>query len=393
MFHKPIITSLLDTDAYKLSMLQAYWKRYAGIQSEFKFVDRKNVGVGKYFPQIREQLYEAANLRFQNSELKYLQTLPHIQDDFLNFLADFKLSEKDIYIKNDGIFDLRFRGNVEKETLWEIISMAVISEVWNQNEYPDLDLISGRKNLEAKIAKLSADEWAKSMPFADFGTRRRFSKAWHEEVVQRFAKAKESKGINFVGTSNLWLAKEYGLKAIGTMGHEWLQFHQGMVHPRFSQKEALKVWSEVYSGSSQGVALTDVIGMDSFCKDFDRNMARLYDGLRHDSGCPFEWGEKAIKLYEDRGLNPKEKTIVFSDGLNIDKALSLYEKFQGRINVSFGIGTNLTNDIEGVTPLNIVVKMTTANGLPTAKISDSPGKTVCEQPYYVDYLTELKNNW
>ena len=181
----------------------------------------------------------------------------------------------------------------------------------------------------------------------------------------------------FVGTSNVHLAREFDLKPIGTMAHEWLMAHQ-QLGPRLidSQIAALDCWVREYRGLL-GIALTDCITMDAFLADFDLYFAKLFDGLRHDSGDPLEWAEKAIAHYEKLGIDPMSKTLVFSDGLDLAKSLRLYRALSGRIHVSFGVGTNLTCDIPGVEPMNIVLKMIACNGQPVAKISDTPGKTQC----------------
>ena len=193
------------------------------------------------------------------------------------------------------------------------------------------------------------------------------------------------------GTSNVHLAREYDLKPIGTMAHEWLMAHQ-QLGPRLvdSQQAALDCWVREYRGQL-GIALTDCITMDAFLDDFDLYFAKLFDGLRHDSGDPLAWAEKAIAHYRRLGIDPLSKTLVFSDGLDMPKALQLFRALRGKINVSFGIGTNLTCDIPGVEPMNIVLKMTACNGHPVAKISDAPGKTQCRDENFVAYLRHVFN--
>ena len=219
----------------------------------------------------------------------------------------------------------------------------------------------------------------------DFGLRRRFSGAWQREVVQRM---QEGLPKVFRGTSNVLLAKELGLVPIGTMAHEYLQTFQATgVRLRDHQKAALEDWVQEYRGDL-GTALTDVVGMDAFLADFDLYFAKLFDGLRHDSGDPVVWGEKALAHYAKLRIDPHTKRLVFSDGLTVAKAIELYRHFADRVQLGFGIGTHLSNDL-GPKPLNIVMKLTHANGQPVAKLSDSPGKTLCEDETFLAYLRQV----
>jgi nicotinate phosphoribosyltransferase len=216
----------------------------------------------------------------------------------------------------------------------------------------------------------------------DFGTRRRFSREWHGEVVSTLQR---DGGTWFKGTSNIDLARRLGLIPIGTMAHEYLQIHQASGGTlRDFQKRALENWVQTYRGDL-GIALTDVISMDAFLGDFDLYFAKLFDGLRHDSGDPIEWGEKALAHYAKLRVPATGKRLVFSDGLTIPRALEIYRHFGERVQTGFGIGTDLTNDV-GYKPLNIVMKVVEANGQPVAKLSDSAGKTMCENEAFVAYL-------
>ncbi|MBR1818549.1 MAG: nicotinate phosphoribosyltransferase, partial [Neisseriaceae bacterium] len=223
-------------------------------------------------------------------------------------------------------------------------------------------------------------------PFAvsDFGTRRRYTFAWQKQVLEVLHEA--SPAI-FRGTSNVHLAKELGLVPIGTMAHEFMQSFQSQnVRLRDFQKAALESWVQEYRGDL-GVALTDTVGMDAFLQDFDLYFAKLFDGLRHDSGDPYEWGEKAYQHYKKLRIDTKTKSLTFSDGLNLQKAWDLYQYFKDRFKPNFGIGTNLTNDM-GHTPLNIVLKLVSCNGQSVAKISDSPGKIMTTDKTFLAYLKQ-----
>ena len=217
--------------------------------------------------------------------------------------------------------------------------------------------------------------------------RRRFSGVWQREVVSQL---KQSVPEYFKGTSNVLLAKDLGLVAIGTMAHEYLQTYQALgVRLRDFQRAALEDWVQEYRGDL-GVALTDVVGMDAFLADFDLYFAKLFDGLRHDSGDPIEWGERALAHYAKLRIDPRPKRLVFSDGLDVPTALHIYRHFADRIQLGFGIGTNLSNDV-GLQPLNIVMKLTQANGQSVAKLSDSPGKTLCRNETFLAYLRQVFN--
>jgi nicotinate phosphoribosyltransferase len=205
---------------------------------------------------------------------------------------------------------------------------------------------------------------------------------WHYALIQQIVAQLPS---YFLGTSNVLLAKEFNVTPIGTMAHEWLQAGQALTRIRDSQKFMLQKWADVYRGDL-GIALSDVVGVDAFIRDFDLYFAKLFDGCRQDSGCPFEWGEKIIQMYKDLRIDPATKVAVFSDSLDISKAKKLYDRFHGRLKIMFGIGTNLTNDV-GVEPLNIVIKMVSCNGMPVAKIADGNGtKGMCEDDEYLKYL-------
>ena len=267
--------------------------------------------------------------------------------------------------------------------------LAIVSEVRNRYRYQTIILEQAREQLYRKFdwlsANASSDELAE-LQVADFGTRRRFSYRVQEEVVNVL---KHDFPGRFVGTSNVHLARELDMKPLGTMAHEWIMAHQ-QLGPRLidSQIAALDCWVREYRGLL-GIALTDCITTDAFLSDFDLYFAKLFDGLRHDSGDPLLWAEKAIAHYQRLGIDPKTRQLIFSDGLDLARALELHRALIGRSNPSFGIGTGLTCDIPGVEPTNMVIKMTACNGQPVAKISDSPGKTMCRDEAFVSYMRHV----
>ncbi|WP_442110162.1 nicotinate phosphoribosyltransferase [Pseudomonas sp. NUPR-001] len=389
-FADRIVQNLLDTDFYKLSMMQAVLHNYPNVEVEWEFRCRNGEDLRPYLEQIREQIDLLCELNLANGQLNFLEQITFIKPDFLRFLGLFRFNLRylQLGIENGQLF-LRLRGPWLHVILFEVPLLAIISEVRNRQRYPQVKLSDARDQLYRKFdwlkAHASGDELAE-LQVADFGTRRRFSYKVQEEVVRVL---KEDFPARFVGTSNVHLARKLDIKPLGTMAHEWIMAHQ-QLGPRLidSQIAALDCWVREYRGLL-GIALTDCITMDAFLGDFDLFFAKLFDGLRHDSGDPVRWAEKAIDHYRKLGIDPMTKTLVFSDGLNLTKSLEIFRALRGRINVSFGIGTNLTCDIPGVAPMNIVLKMTDCNGQPVAKISDEAAKTQCRDENFVAYLRHV----
>jgi nicotinate phosphoribosyltransferase len=263
--------------------------------------------------------------------------------------------------------------------------LAIVNEVYFRNTQRAPDYPEGRRRLVDKIGLIRADPELAGMRVADYGTRRRFSRTWHEEVVVGL---RDELGENFAGTSNVWYARRHGVLPLGTMAHEYLQACQAL-GPRLrdSQTFGFEMWAREYRGDL-GIALSDVYGIDAFLRDFDLYFCKLFDGARHDSGDPFDWGERLIHHYEINRVDPRTKTLIFSDSLNVPLAIQLYRRFKDRTRLAFGIGTNLTNDL-GFTPLQIVIKMVRCNGQPVAKLSDAPDKTMCDDPAYLAYLRQV----
>ncbi|WP_144395354.1 nicotinate phosphoribosyltransferase [Pleionea sediminis] len=388
MSKKPIIRSLLDTDLYKLTMMQTVLHHYPAAEVEYTFKCRTNdVNLQQYSSEIWQEIVALCKLKFTDSELDYLSRIYYLKPDFVQFLKLFQLNEHYVRLGEDdeGQLSVKIRGPWLHTILFEVPVLSIIEEVYSRNTYPDYDLHLGQKRLKEKTDLIRSHPLGDKLKIMEFGTRRRFSNVWQKKVLEHL---KRSIKGNLVGTSNVYYAREFGLTPLGTMAHEYLQAFQAL-GPRLidSQKVALETWIQEYRGDL-GIALTDVVGIDAFLTDFDRYFAKLFDGVRHDSGCPYEWAEKVIAHYQLLGIDPKTKSLVFSDGLDIPKALELLSALHEKINVVFGIGTNLTNDV-GVTPLSIVIKMTQCNGQPVAKISDSPGKTMCRDEEYLTYLRKI----
>ncbi|MGE6440745.1 nicotinate phosphoribosyltransferase [Psychrobacter sp. NPDC078409] len=397
--YAPIITSLLDNDLYKFTMLQAMLHQFPQTHGVYRFRCRNNKDTAYPLADIQkdleQQLDSLCELRFLPDELEYLRSLRFIRSDFVDYLELFKLKRRFITVNTDdkGRLFIDIEGPMIQAMFFEVFVLAIVNELYFNALSNDSVIEEGQRRLDAKVALLHQYADAQTQygqdtpPFivADFGTRRRFSRRWQAHVVETLHKA-EPKIVG--GTSNVYLAKQLGMTPIGTMAHEFMQAFQALdVRLRDSQKAALEAWVHEYRGDL-GIALTDVVGMDAFLRDFDLYFAKLFDGLRHDSGDPYIWGDKAIAHYEKLKIDPKTKILTFSDGLDLEKAWELHQYFKGRIRTSFGIGTNLTNDM-GITPINIVLKLVECNGQPVAKLSDSPGKTMINNDTYLAYLRQV----
>lgn len=403
-----IITSLLDTDLYKFTMMQAVLHQFPGAQVEYKFrcrnpgidpdTGRASRALGAHVNEIRDEIRSLCSLHFQDAELSYLHSLRFIKSDFIDFLGLFKLNEKYISVtaRPSGEIDISIRGPWLHTILFEIPVLAIVNEVYFRNTHKLPDLMEGRRRLDVKIGQLR-EAGLGELKIADYGTRRRFSQAWHEEILRVLASrlgTAQSPGNaagmsgQLAGTSNVLFAMKLGLTPLGTMAHEYLQACQAL-GPRLrdSQIYAFESWAKEYRGDL-GIALSDVYGMSAFLRDFDLYFCKLFDGARHDSGDPFQWAERMLEHYHQRRVDPRTKTLIFSDGLTVPRTIELYQQFKGRCQLAFGIGTNLTNDL-GYEPLQNVIKMVRCNGQPVAKLSDAPSKDMCEDEKYLAYLRQV----
>jgi nicotinate phosphoribosyltransferase len=384
-----IIQSLLDTDLYKFTMMQVVLHHFPGAQVEYAFTCRNpGVDLRPDLDRIREEIANLCAVRFSEAELSYLRGLRFMKSDFVDFLALFHFNEKYIHIAEggpEGGIDIRIRGPWLHTILYEIPVLSIVSESYFRRTQPEPDFAEGSRRLQAKIDLVRKVEPALDFKISDFGTRRRFSRDWQERVLRTF---KQEVPEYFAGTSNVWFAMRNELTPLGTLGHEYMQACQAL-GPRLrdSQTFAMDTWAKEYRGDL-GIALSDTYGLDAFLRDFDMYFCKLFDGARHDSGDPFDWGERMIAHYQRNRVDPHTKTLIFSDQLSFPLAIEIARRFHGRARTAFGIGTNLTNDL-GYEPLNIVIKMTECNGQPVAKVSDSPGKTVSKDPRYLAYLRQV----
>jgi nicotinate phosphoribosyltransferase len=385
-----IIDSLLDTDLYKFTMMQVVLHQFPGANVEYRFKCRnEGIDLVPFIDEIRDEIDHLCTLRFRERELEYLRSFRFIKSDFVDFLGLFQMNAKYITVspsnEANGEIDIIVKGPWLHTILFEIPVLAIVNEVYFRNTVKLPDYTEGRRRLDEKIAMIVDRPELEGIRIADYGTRRRFSRPWHEEVILT---CKRKLGENFAGTSNVLLAMRDGVLPLGTLAHEYLQACQAL-GPRLrdSQVFGFEVWAKEYRGDL-GIALSDVFGFDAFLRDFDMYFCKLFDGARHDSGDPFDWGERLIRHYEANRVDPHTKTLVFSDSLTFPLMIELYLRFKDRAKVAFGIGTNLTNDL-GYVPLQIVIKMVRCNGQPVAKLSDTPAKNMCDDEAYLKYLRQV----
>lgn len=397
MKFNPIITSLLENDLYKFNMGQVIYHQFSGYKTTWTFKCRNTdvIFTQDMVNEIKEQIDHYCTLQFTEEELEYLDSLKWIKGSYIDFLRLWKPRREDISIELvNGKLEIEAKGTWLNTSMYEIPILAIVNEVYFRTKYNYNELIdSFNERLNDKLDALNSFKYQLGA-FSEFGLRRRLSAQAQELVVKAFANPynKFCKGTTFVGTSNVYLAKKYNVKPVGTMAHEYIQcVGQGnhKHNPAYSNWYMMDHWVKEY-GILNGIALTDTITTDCFLKDFQLTFATLFSGVRHDSGDPFDWGEKMIKHYESLGIDPRTKTLLFSDSLNFEKANQLYIHFKNRINVAFGIGTYLSNDTH-VKPLNIVMKVTKCNGQDVAKISDCEGKSLCKNKEYIEYLQRCIN--
>jgi nicotinate phosphoribosyltransferase len=371
-----MITSILDNDLYKFTMQQIVLHQYPTAVAEYRF---KNRGQHKFSPEFMGQLDDAvkemAGLSLSVSERRFLRALPFIKSWYLDYLAAYRFNPKqvDLSLAETGELVIKIHGPWHETILWEVPLMATISELYFKYVDGEWNTKGLQERTASKGALLSAAgaEGAEftRCKFADFGTRRRRSSAVHEVVLDTLQDC-----AGFVGTSNVHFAQSFEVKPIGTMAHEWVQAISALESINHANRYMMEKWADFYDGSL-GIALTDTYGLRAFLVDFNPRLAKLFDGVRHDSGCPFEFTDRIVALYKAYGINPQSKTIVFSDGLDVDQALKIRSYcLQKGIGFSFGIGTNLTNDFPGSPPLNMVIKLWSINGMPVVKLSEDPGK-------------------
>lgn len=352
-------------------MQQAVYHQYPNADVEYSFFCRnQNKKLGYLASKLQAEIYHLDNIKLSIAEANYLKGIDFMKDSYVDYLLNsFKFNSLNVVVKNiDGDLSVKIAGKWVDTILYEVFVLSIVNQLYYES-FGLKENFTGYANLSKKLDLIRDYP---NFKFAEFGTRRRFSKQWQEEVLNICL---EKNPNNLVGTSNVSLAFKYNLKPIGTVAHEWFMAHLSLVdNIRQAQKRALHVWQQEY-GHRLGTALTDTFTTEVFFKDFNFYLARAYDGVRHDSGDPYKFGEMMINKYQSLDIDPKRKSIIFSDGLDFPLALDLWKHFVSRINVAFGIGTNLTNDL-GYDTLSIVMKLTKCNGVDTFKISDNTGKVL-----------------
>ena len=386
---KPIITSLLSTDIYKLNMQMVMFHKHPDLIGTYIFKCRNKDVKFTYamLDEINAQIDHLCTLKYTEEELNYLRTIRFLKKDFIEFLRLYRPLRD--YVKTDlkenGELTIEITGPLFLASPFEIYLLEIVNEVYFRFKYDYQKLWdSAIVKASEKVEKFLHGDY--DFNFAEFGCRRRLSAEWQEYVLKQMLKTGHC-----VGTSNVYLAMKYNVKPIGTYAHEFVQMYQGIekMPVAYTNYYAMKDWFAEYNGDN-GTALTDTLSTDCFLKDFDYLQAHCYTGVRHDSGDPYAWGEKIIAHYEKLGIDPKTKTLLFSDSLDFDKAQKIYEYFKDRCKVSFGIGTFITNDT-CEEPLNIVIKLQYVNGRPVAKLSDNPEKAMCQDEEYLKYLKSAVN--
>ena len=390
MRYPNIITSLLTQDLYKFSMGQAIYHQFSDYKTTWTFKCRnKDVHFTKeMIEEIKEQIEAYCELRFTEEELDYLGQITWLKESYVDFLRLWQPRFADFIIDDEASWGLRVEatGTWLNTSMYEVPVLAIINEVYFRMSggYDDR-MVAFERKLDEKIQWLAGGKYQIGS-FSEFGLRRRLSGEAQELAVDKLRKA-DLGTSRFVGTSNVYLAKKFNLKPVGTMAHEWIMCTGQGNHkhnPAYSNWYALDAWVKEY-GVLNGTALTDTITTECFLKDFQLTFATLFSGVRHDSGDPFEWAEKMISHYKELGIDPKTKTLLFSDSLDFERADKIWKNLHDRINVAFGIGTYISNDTDAEA-LNIVMKVTDCNNMDVAKISDVSGKGMCKNPDYVDYL-------
>lgn len=378
-----LVESLLDTDLYKLTMGQVVLHQFSDVNVRYKFKCRTKADwTEDHVKEINEQIEMFCSLKLTHNEEEYLRSIRFLKDSYVDFLKLYKPDSRhvSVWVDKNGELQIEVAGPWFLTIYWEVPLLAIVSEVYSGGIVPN----GAREALASKVRL--ANRWP--IQFSEFGTRRRRSGDWQDFVVWYL----RENASRFAGTSNVMLAMRYGLTPIGTMAHEFIQVGQALdVMLRKSQKRMLQAWVDEYRGDL-GIALTDTIGIDAFLKDFDLYFAKLYDGLRHDSGDPIEWTEKVMAHYDELCIGMEDKTLIYSDGITFQKAEEIMHRFDCDWfgpSISFGIGTNLTNDFDDGKTLQIVMKVIEANGQPVAKISDNPKKIMCEDERYVDFLRSV----
>ena len=373
----PIIQSVLDTDLYKFTTSYAYSKLYPRAYGQFRFIDRGKTRYPEGFADaLKKELQAMSELALTKDEANFLsRELPYLPPTYIDFVRGFRFDPEELQVTQDeeGYLSIVAEGLLYRVTLWETPILALVSELYYQIMGQKPDLAYTEETIIRKAKQLSEA----NITFSMFGMRRRFSAAIEDLVTKLL---KEHSGENFFGTSNVYFAYKHGLRVSGTHPHEWIQFHGAMFGYKMANYMAMEDWINVYDGDL-GTVLTETYTTDVFMRNFSKKHAMLFTSLRHDSGDPLLFTEKVIARYRELRVDPTIKYIIFSDSLDPERAIEIANYCRGRIGASFGIGTNLSNDVgNGVRPMNIVMKLWKCKMTekerwhPCVKLSDVDGK-------------------
>lgn len=372
--HDASLNSMLDNDFYKFTMQHAVIKLFPKAKARYEFINRGQHSFPPGFADaLRNAINKLASLQLTREEKKYLkETCSYLDPTYLDFLQGYRYDPEEVTITQNGEhLQVNIEGYWYRTILWEVPIMSLISELYYKLHHleaeNDQNIILTAQNKIEKYNRLG-------VTIAEFGTRRRHSYHTHRLIVQTL---KQFGNSSFIGTSNVHMAMLNRTKPIGTHAHEWFMFHAAKYGFKMANSLGLEHWANVYRGDL-GIALSDTYTTDVFFSQFDKMFTKLFDGVRHDSGDPLIFADKTINHYKSKGINPLSKTIIFSDGLDYEKVERIANYCKGKIGISFGIGTNFTNDV-GLTPMNIVIKMTEAHPdeaywIPVIKLSDVKGK-------------------
>lgn len=372
-----IIQSVLDTDLYKFTTSYAYSKLYPRAYGQFRFIDRGKTTYPQGFAEeLKKEIQEMSKLALTKDEASFLsRELPYLPPTYIDFVRGFRFDPEEVKVEQDaeGHLSIIAEGLLYRVTLWETPILALVSELYYKMLGAQPDMEYTERTIISKARKLAEH----GITFSMFGMRRRFSAAIEDRVTELL---KEHAAGYLFGTSNVYYAYKHGLRVSGTHPHEWIQFHGAMFGYKMANYMAMEDWINVYDGDL-GTVLTDTYTTDVFMRNFSKKHAMLFTSLRHDSGDPLQFTEKVIARYRELRVDPTIKYIIFSDGLDPERAIEIANYCKGRIGASFGIGTNLSNDVgNGVRPMNIVMKLWKCKMTekerwnPCVKLSDVDGK-------------------
>lgn len=364
--------SFLDQDLYTFTVGQAVMEHYPDVEVEYEFKDRKGIRFFKQFLQrLEDNIDSLEDIVPEKQEIDFLRRkCPYIKPHYLEYLSSYRFNRDEVDCRLvDEKLCIKVIGYWHRTIFWEVPLLSTICETYYGSDVEEYTNSYAKEGLTK--ARIKSHHLRKNgVNFADFGTRRR-----HSYCFQRDFNSVAKENDFYLGTSNTDIANFFNVKPIGTMSHQWIMGISALESLRHANRFAMEKWVETYDGSL-GIMLPDTFGTEAFFKDFTGKYPKLFDGVRHDSGCPYKFGDRVIQHYKEQGIDPTSKTIVFSDGLTTEKAVAINSYFKDRIKCSFGIGTHFTNDVDGVDPMNIVIKLSKVNNIPVVKLSDEPGKEI-----------------